>query len=77
MMIGEACPRQALQRSILDQCTYLNGIDHKGPHPAPAPTRLDGSLGIAGEEALRAPRHGQLLCAEDDKALDHLQWYIS
>src|SRR5260370_26432524 len=23
---GEACPRQALQRPILDYCTYLNGI---------------------------------------------------
>jgi hypothetical protein len=27
---GEACPRQASQRSILDYCTYLNGIDPCG-----------------------------------------------
>src|SRR5260221_5501606 len=32
---------------------------------------------MAGEEALFAPSHGQLLCAEDDKALDHLQRHIS
>src|SRR5713101_9160552 len=31
---------------------------------------------MAGEEASGAPRHGQLLGAEDDKALDHLQRYI-
>jgi len=32
---------------------------------------------MAGEEALCAPSQGQLLCAEDDKALDHLQRHIS
>src|SRR5258707_13604783 len=32
---------------------------------------------MAKEEASGAPRHGQLLCAEDDKALEHLQRYIS
>ena len=34
-------------------------------------------VGMAGEEALCAPSQGQLLCAEDDKALDHLQRHIS
>src|SRR5262252_7052282 len=32
---------------------------------------------MAREAASGAPGHGQLLCTEDDKALDHLQWYIS
>src|SRR5215469_2837237 len=30
----------------------------------------------AAHEALRAPGHGQILCSEDNKALDHLQRHI-